>query len=388
MTTLTRQLEHRGLVYSDAVSANDHSPFITVAMVLCLTCSCLFYIFRLTTRWPFAELFRWDDVLITLATLFGFGQAVATASSIGSGLGQREHNLSQDAQRHTYWTLWISNVLYILALCFARAGCSLFIYRLTRARRHTMASLVVSMVIAMWGFACTIIVGVACSDFDDIDAFHVCLKQSEPQWIGIFASGSVTELMLLALPIYLVWNLHAPFSTKFIVVTAFWFRLPISALGGLRLWNLMSAFDSPDVTWSLVKTAVYTQAEMHLCIVSATIPCMRPFLRLFNTGYLSTTTGQMDPHDMYRKRAAGKPRSRSNTLSESMSRSRFRDRGFKRQVKNPEMELGPLRPDHADTRNLIECRKPSTVVDAESLREHGSDQIMVRRTVDIRVSMG
>ena len=34
---------------------------------------------------------------------------------------------------------------------------------------------------------------------------------------------------------------------------------------------------------------------MHLCLIGATVPCLRIFLKSFNTGYFGTTMEQIDP---------------------------------------------------------------------------------------------
>jgi hypothetical protein len=41
--------------------------------------------------------------------------------------------------------------------------------------------------------------------------------------------------------------------------------------------------------------ALWAQLEMHLSIITATIPCLRIFLKSFNTGYFGMALGQLDP---------------------------------------------------------------------------------------------
>jgi len=50
--------------------------------------------------------------------------------------------------------------------------------------------------------------------------------QADRRWYALTALDVMTEALLLFLPIQLVWNLQMTFRTKFIVVSAFWLRLP------------------------------------------------------------------------------------------------------------------------------------------------------------------
>lgn len=42
----------------------------------------------------------------------------------------------------------------------------------------------------------------------------------------VTAFDIITELLLLALPVHLVWNLQMPMSKKAMIIIAFWIRLP------------------------------------------------------------------------------------------------------------------------------------------------------------------
>jgi hypothetical protein len=78
------------------------------------------------------------------------------------------------------------------------------------------------------------------------------------------------------------------------VALAFSCRLPIIPLAILRSANLKSSAGSSDYTWDIILAMVYAQVEMHYSLISASIPCLRPFLKAWNTGYLATQAGQVD----------------------------------------------------------------------------------------------
>jgi hypothetical protein len=85
-----------------------------------------------------------------------------------------------------------------------------------------------------------------------------------------------------------------PLKNKVSVTLAFSFRLPVIPVAILRLVNLKNTSNSTDYTWDLVLAIVLAQVEMHFCLISSTIPCLRPFLKALDTGYLATQAAQVD----------------------------------------------------------------------------------------------
>lgn len=126
---------------------------------------------------------------------------------------------------------------------------------------------------------------------------------------------------------------------------------------------------------------IYTEVEMHLSVVAATIPCMNVFLKSFSTGYLMTTADQVDT-------TATKG---SNSYVMSTVRSRH-TRNSDKKTAGTQTSVAPL--EEADVRLRPGGGVSSSKIvhkgsiggnhtDAESLTSDGSDKIIVRRTVDV-----
>jgi hypothetical protein len=113
-------------------------------------------------------------------------------------------------------------------------------------------------------------------------------------WIAIGLVDVVIEVTLLVLPIYLVWPLQMPLKSKFLVTLAFSCRVAIIPVAILRLLSLHNSSGSTDYSFDIVLAIVYAQVEMHFSLIAATVPCLRPFLKAWNTGYLTTQAVQVD----------------------------------------------------------------------------------------------
>jgi hypothetical protein len=90
--------------------------------------------------------------------------------------------------------------------------------------------------------------------------------------------------------IALVQNLNMLLKFKVAVAGSFGLRLFIIFPVIVRLHFLQQAGASPDAFFSNVRVTVATQLALHYSLWAASFPCMRAFLRAFDTG-LGVTTG-------------------------------------------------------------------------------------------------
>jgi hypothetical protein len=115
------------------------------------------------------------------------------------------------------------------------------------------------------------------------------------RWIAIGTVGIVVEILLTGLSVVLVWGLQMQPKDKLRVISGFAARLVVAVPVVIRLVSLQNSSDAHDFTWSFTMPALWAQLEMHLSIIAATIPCLRIFLKSFNTGYFGMTLEQLDP---------------------------------------------------------------------------------------------
>jgi hypothetical protein len=158
-------------------------------------------------------------------------------------------------------------------------------------------------------------------------------------WILIGIIGIIWEILLITTPAYMIWGMQIPTSSKIVVISAFAFRIPLLAIPIVRLVFLMGARSSTDYTFDVVPTVIFTQVEMHYALLAATIPCMRPFLKALNSGYLSTVAVQVD-----RTLVVG-AKDGSNSVPSRCESVPLEDRSRSRAtIRSPQPSSGPLPP--------------------------------------------
>lgn len=129
-----------------------------------------------------------------------------------------------------------------------------------------------------------------------------------------------------------------PKSKKFIVTIAFSLRLIIVPLAILRVTALyLQITHSTNWTFDAVDVIIFTQFEMHLSLISATLPCTRPFLRAANTGMW--TADAVGMHRATRNGTPGSSYAMASNISKPSRRSLKKNSMI---ISSPRMSLTPL----------------------------------------------
>jgi hypothetical protein len=99
-----------------------------------------------------------------------------------------------------------------------------------------------------------------------------------PKWLTISILDMLTELLIFLLSIHLVYSLQIRLYLKLLVLLAFSARLPVIAIGTVRLYYLHQRLSNFTHTFEYI---VATQWQMGYSIMSSTITGMGPFLKPF-----------------------------------------------------------------------------------------------------------
>lgn len=116
------------------------------------------------------------------------------------------------------------------------------------------------------------------------------------RWTAVGILGVLAETMLLGCAIAVVWNLQMSRKNKINIVSGFAMRFTTVIFIAVRLTYLRRASSGQDnFTLAYVLPEFLTQLEMHFSLVCATVPCLRIFLRSFNTGFNVMDLDHVDP---------------------------------------------------------------------------------------------
>ncbi|KAI9701000.1 MAG: hypothetical protein M1836_001668 [Candelina mexicana] len=389
------------------ITSEDHGAYVTITGALMMVWMILCFLMRIAIRLTINGPFKGDDFTISAATVIGIAQTIVTFAEVGAGYGKKEAILSPSSlveiqktsiKCHAYYDLasksnYVGELLYLVAMCLSKLSTSLLVARLTRSAGHLTATRIVSGISIVWGVAAILTIAIRCKYSEPWLIVKNQCPDMAARWIAVGALGLVIEILLLGLPIYLVWDLQMPMISKVIVVFAFAFRLPVLVAGIIRLRYLVPTLNSSDYTFDSVYGLVCTQIELHYSLMAATIPCMKPFVKAFNTGYLGTAARQTNYGYGYGTGTFGNSDDKTNhgrSFALQSMRSRSADERkhvepqHQKSTHNLKLKEKELRPDMADSTVYVEHNQVQE--ESGSVTSHGSDQMIIRRTVgwDIR----
>ncbi|KAF2436424.1 hypothetical protein EJ08DRAFT_691592 [Tothia fuscella] len=278
---------------SQLITSENHGGYVTIVAVMMMVCMILFYIIRIVVRYAFNNIFAYDDIIVTVGTIMGIAHSITIMFTVKAGLGKHISKISADNLQHLEVMQYAADLLFIMTITIAKISSAELVARLTRQKKHMRACRLVSFLIIVWGIASVFTIAIGCHPSHPWSTVDRCSNLAA-SWIGIGTIDVVLELALISLPIYLVMPLQMNLRDKSIVLLAFSCRIPIMPLAVLRLVSLSGLHRSSDYPWDVILATVYAQIEMHYSLIAASIPCLRPFLKAWNTGYMATQVGQVD----------------------------------------------------------------------------------------------
>ncbi|PYH32213.1 uncharacterized protein BO87DRAFT_460861 [Aspergillus neoniger CBS 115656] len=278
-------------IYPATKHAPDHVDEIAIATIYLMVMMILAVLIRLAFRLHMLRSLEWDDGTISLALIFAVAQCAVILAGTRNGLGKRELSLSDTEVQTLEKVLYSSEILYILALSLAKTSVLLLLNRLAVNKWHKRISFWTSILVGIWTVPVFFTLALQCGvpnpwDFSDghcVDSFAF--------WTGISPIDIITELVICILPIYIVKPVQVVSGKKVTVVVAFFIRIFVIITTVIRLILMRHSQSSPftDMNDAAFATTITTECVLCVSIMTACIPCLKPFLDAFDSGMLNVS---------------------------------------------------------------------------------------------------
>ncbi|GAB7331729.1 hypothetical protein MBLNU13_g03705t2 [Cladosporium sp. NU13] len=105
-------------------------------------------------------------------------------------------------------------------------------------------------------------------------------------WKGVELTAVALEVFIFGISLLLVWSLRMKLRLKAMVVFAFSVRLLVIIPIGLRLEYINHAAISSRSIYTSVAVTAITTITTHIAIMSSTLPCLKQFLAMFESGMI------------------------------------------------------------------------------------------------------
>ncbi|KAL8708852.1 MAG: hypothetical protein Q9220_006308 [cf. Caloplaca sp. 1 TL-2023] len=259
---------------------------VVVSLCLCYTL-CIAFV----RVWIRRNIYGPDDWTALAATVIALGQFAAEYVAIGNGFGGTIDVLRKSPE---LLALNKSNlaavVLWVLALYASKCAAIIFMSRFAQPGRHKKEINGLLVIVAVLGFASLLAIIVNCRVVSAIYYWdfprHVnYCPVPYLRWQLVAAFDAITEFLMLAVPVDLIWSLQMPSRRKVGIITAFYIRTPVLAFTLIRNHYVYLLKSDPDP--GLVSRTVYIWQEIELTysLAAATLMCLKPLVNDFNTNF-------------------------------------------------------------------------------------------------------
>ncbi|EME38969.1 hypothetical protein DOTSEDRAFT_160788 [Dothistroma septosporum NZE10] len=267
------------------VDDDHHGAWVHICNAFGLTVVLITLAVRVWIRRKISPPFSYDDYTLLAATILSITQSGLTFGEVHQGLGT-SMKLIKDADLVRVQKIsYAADIFYIFSIYVGKCSVVLLFKRLTADRKQVLVSWALLAGCCIFACISTFLVALRCNTARPWIQYNVSCGNLNAQWIAVAAFDIISEVWLFLTSILLVWGLYTKAANKGRVVLVFAIRLPIIAVIVLRLVYLQDEIESDDPTLAAAIPAVLSQVEMFYGIMSATVPCLRPFLAGFATNY-------------------------------------------------------------------------------------------------------
>lgn len=276
-----------------AITDDNHGGYVVIVAWIMMCFFSLSVLTRLLTRYIPITLGGWDDFLSGVSMVFGIAQTAVIYRSATHGLGRDQSTLSPAAFESFAKAYYTANLLYILTITFAKASLVFLIVRLSPARSVRQICYGLLGLIGLW-----------CIVFLFLFAFQNPMPApwnytTTPNfsisglYYALGITDILTDLFVTLLPAYVIWNVQIPFRKRVTVIAVFASRLVVPILAAVRLSTLPNYLNSTNnKSWEAVTPQSWTQVVMCVSIITACIPCLKPFLESLESGFMDMSMAQ------------------------------------------------------------------------------------------------
>ncbi|KAL8668431.1 MAG: hypothetical protein Q9168_006937 [Polycauliona sp. 1 TL-2023] len=265
---------------------SNHGPVVGVMTWFLLAATVCAVIARIATKLAISRRFTSDDFLIFAALGLSIAQGVLVTLQVANGLGRHTDTLSPSQLEHFDKYDYASNLLFILNLCLAKVSVLQMLRIITPIKQHIRMVLGVGLFVLLWSFASEFVAAFQCRLPKPWRVMgNRCIDRTD-FWHAYGALNLITETALLAIPLIIVWKIQTPLKRKVVIFMCFASRIVVLAAIVLQIIYQERAKGGNDRTYQMWRVVICAQAVQSLSIVTACIPCLKPFLESLESGML------------------------------------------------------------------------------------------------------
>ncbi|KAI4169554.1 MAG: hypothetical protein LQ343_005634 [Gyalolechia ehrenbergii] len=265
---------------------SNHGPIVSVITWFLMAATILAVVARVLTKFAISRRLTSDDYMIFAALALSIGQGIAISLQTSNGAGRHQDALSASQLDKYYKCDYTSNLLFIMNLCFTKLSVLQMLKTITPVKEHIRMLTGVGAFVLVWSFASELVSAFQCGVTETWKPFgNKCIDRTS-FWTSYGVLNLVTEAALVVLPLVIVWKIQTKTMKKAIIFLCFASRIMVLAGIIVQLIYVNRARDTSDETFDTWPTVLSAETVQSLSIITACIPCLKPFLESLESGML------------------------------------------------------------------------------------------------------
>ena len=222
-----------------ALTPDNRGPAVIVAAYIFYTLAFVTVVTRCWNRFTVLRRLGWEDWVITICVLLAFAQTVALTFAINNGLGRSRDDLSEAKFLDFAKAYYVSELFAIPVLTLAKISTLMLIIAIQPPRAIVMVCRGTGILTIVWGLAMMFAIAFECSlpmpwNYEGQCGNHEMIRIITAVW------NISTDLVLVALPITMMHNVHVNSLKRWTVNGLFGSRILYVTLSTLRSDQLLT----------------------------------------------------------------------------------------------------------------------------------------------------
>ncbi|KAF2996249.1 hypothetical protein E8E13_003882 [Curvularia kusanoi] len=273
--------------------AADRGTQILVVVILCPTLAFLIVTLRLYTRLRITKTASREDYAIVLATVFSIAWSVCQIIQVKHGLGRHIEAVNLENTITSLKALYASIVFYVFGLFFTKMSIYFQFLRLSveqPIRIFCWVSIWFTVAVGIEALFTGVLQCLPVARFWDFRIPGKCLNTTALYFTNA-AILIVQDISCVVLPFFILRQLTMPRKEKISVMLV----LCLGGFGAIasicRLHSVYVLTTSTDITWDNTGLVSWTDIELNVGIICASLPTLRAFIiKIWPTAFLSSLT--------------------------------------------------------------------------------------------------
>ncbi|KAJ5970707.1 uncharacterized protein N7479_000625 [Penicillium vulpinum] len=251
----------------------------SVFTALAIVCVAL----RLYTRFYLLKAPGLDDLIITAALFCAVTSYAFIVLERKHGLGIPTTEIStHEYQLQLYW-LWLSVPFYNLSMILAKISALTLFARLFHPRSFLIVTYFLIAFLTLTGLWTTLSGFIYCIPIHDFWNPSAKVRKANclpdgPVWFTNAGIQTVTDMVIVVLPLPLLWKLHLPRRQKWGILIVFSLGICIVGTSAGRLFQLSIMVGGGDFTQANAQAALWSSLEANISIICICLPPLHPLL--------------------------------------------------------------------------------------------------------------